>query len=84
MFETLDGLIKSIGVLRDVAQRMRDAELQSALADVTLDAAQLKTEMAAVREENAKLREEVQSLRTQADIRSKVFRVPELDFTHPK
>jgi len=72
MFEALDRLITGLKTMRDVAQRMHDAELQSALADVTLDSAQLKADMATLREENATLREEVQKLRRVADLRSKV------------
>ncbi len=72
MFEALDRLITGLKTVRDVAQRMHDVELLSALADLTLDSAQLKADTATVREENTKLREEVEQLRRQADIRSKV------------
>jgi hypothetical protein len=72
VFEVIDRLLTGLKNVRNVAQRLHDAELQSALAEVTLDSAQLKADMATVLEENARLRDEVQQLRKRADIRSKV------------
>ena len=72
MFEALDRLITGLKTVRDVAQRMHDAEMSSAVADLTLNSAQLKADAATVREENTRLREEVEQLRRQEDLRSKV------------
>jgi len=55
-----------------VAQKLHDAELQEAIADLRLGAARLKSEMADLRAGNAELRESIGEMKRQADIRSKV------------
>ncbi|KPK58456.1 MAG: hypothetical protein AMK73_09295 [Planctomycetes bacterium SM23_32] len=55
-----------------VAQKLRDAELNEVIADLRLKAAELKADMAELRAENAELRESIEEMRRQADIRAKV------------
>lgn len=72
MLDALDRLVAGLKSVREIARRMRDAELLSAIADLSLDSAQLKGEMANIREDNTRLREELHELRQRAECRSKV------------
>lgn len=71
MIDSVDRIFAGLRKVRDVAQKIHDAELQNALAELTLDLAQLKSEMATVHEQNTVLRSEVAVLRQHAEIRSK-------------
>lgn len=72
MLEVIDKIIEGAKKAKDVAQRIRNAELQSTIADLMLNLADLKTEMADLRAENLTLRNKVQALEKQVDIRSKI------------
>jgi len=68
----IDDVITGMKQLREIAQKVRDAELQGVIADLMLKIADLKTEMAELSEENLELRRQVDELTQKADIRSKV------------
>jgi hypothetical protein len=72
ILDKVNAVIAGVKKVREVAQKLHDAELQSAIADLLLNVADLKTEMADLREQNLHLRGEIEELRKKADVRAKV------------
>ena len=68
----IDDVVGSVKQVREVAQRLHDAELQGLVADLMLKAADLKMELANDREENLELRRQLEQCRKRADLRSKM------------
>lgn len=79
VLDSVNALIAGLTWAREVAQRVHDAELQEAIADATLKAAELKGELAALRDENQKLRDRLSgkdSLRDKVRFDDRGFYVP--------
>ena len=72
ILDNVNAVVAGVKKVREVAQKIHDANLQSAIADLVLSVADLKTEMADLRDEHLKLRAQVEDLKKKADIRTKV------------
>jgi len=70
--DSVNAIINGMKKVREVAQRIHDAELQSALADLMMSSADLKMEIVNLKSENVELREENSALKKKADIRAKM------------
>jgi len=68
----VDKTFAGIKKLREISQKLHDAELQNTIADLLVDVADLKVAVANQREDNAQLRTDLEKLRNQDDLRKKV------------
>jgi len=69
---TVDRVIAVVKRLRELSQKLHDAELHSLIADLVSESADLKLKLAEMRSENLQLREKVDELEHKVDVRSKV------------
>jgi len=66
-------IVAGVKKVREVAQKVHDADLQAAIADLMVNASNLKTELADLRDENLQLRSQIEKLAKKADIRAKLM-----------
>ncbi len=64
--------ITTVQKLREVAKKIKDAEVNNLIADLNMALADLKMQFVTLQEENMKLRGELQQAREQTDFRKKV------------
>lgn len=72
MLDSLATLWDGIKRIREVSAKLRDAELQAAIAELSLSASDLKIELAEMREANSTLRGELARLQTSANLRAQL------------
>ena len=65
----LNGAITTVQKLREISQKVKDAETTNLIADLNLKLADLKMKFAELQEDNLRLRNELNEAKTQADIR---------------
>jgi len=63
-FSTAISILKK---LKEIGDRIKDAELKSVIADLTLELAEVKTRLAGVLEENIALKEQAKALAADGD-----------------
>jgi len=68
----LSTAIATVQKLREVSEKIKDAETNNLIADLNIALADLKMQFVTLQEENMQLRKELQQAREQADFRSKV------------
>ncbi len=68
----LSTAIATVQKLREVSEKIKDAETNNLIADLNIALADLKMQFVTLREENMQLRKELQQAREQMDFRSKV------------
>jgi hypothetical protein len=69
---SLTAAFDALKKLREVSQRVRDADFQIYVADLFSAMADVKLKLADVQEENLRLRRELEQFRQQTDIRKKL------------
>jgi len=72
ILSVLNGAITTVQKLREISQKVKDAETTTLIADLNLALADLKMRFAGLQEENLRLRNELAEAKTQADIRGMV------------
>lgn len=72
MFEVVNNVIEGLRKIREVSQRIQNAELQNLVADLMINAADLRIELAQAKEDNIKLREEIADIKRRRDLRSNI------------
>jgi hypothetical protein len=72
VLDTVNAVVTDLKKVRELADKVHDADLQNAIADLVLKVADLKTEVADFREENLGFRQQIEELTRKADIRSKL------------
>jgi len=72
IMDGVNAVITGVERVREVSQKIHDADLQNAIADLTLTLAKAKGEMAEVVSRNAELQEALNELRSQAEVRANV------------
>jgi hypothetical protein len=70
--DSVNSIIEGVKKVRAVAQKIHDAELQNALADLMGYSADLKMEIAELKSEILGLRDENSALKKKADIRARM------------
>lgn len=77
--DTVGSLVQIGRTLREVAEKIKDAEVRNATADLNLALADLKTQVAGLQEENLQLREQLReretadAIREQLEVREGVY-----------
>lgn len=72
VLDAIDRLIGGIKKLRELSQKLKNAEMHDLIADLMLQGAELKMKTAELQSENLELRRSMDELRQKVDIRSKV------------
>ena len=72
MLEAIDKVIAGIKVLRDIAEKTKNAELRNTIADLQMASADLKLEVVELKSEIVRVRDESEALKRKRDLRSKM------------
>jgi len=72
VFDSVGNVIAGMKKVSDIAQKLRDVELQGVIIDLSLGIIALKEEMAKLREENLHLQGKINEMEKKTDIRSKL------------
>ena len=72
----LSTAIATVQKLREVSEKIKDAETNNLIAGLHMALADLKMQFVTLQEENMRLRKELQQVREQTDFRSKVNHPP--------
>ena len=72
ILSVVNGAITTLQKLREISQKVKDAETSNLIADLNIALADLKMKFAELQEENLRLKNELNEAHTQADIRGMV------------
>jgi hypothetical protein len=74
MLEVADKVIEGVKAIREIAQKLHDADLQNQIADLLNNSANLKLELAEQKAELLNLRTENEDLKRGRDLRQRLIR----------
>jgi hypothetical protein len=70
--ETVTAVVAGLKQAHEVAKKLKNAELQNIIADLTCSVADLKIELADLRDQNLELRRKIDEFEQKADLRANI------------